>query len=80
MKRVVGDEPFPGQIPQRLDRLARIPAAGGIMDRAEERCAVRPQVLGDRRFALIELPTGRRVRLQADRVPIVRGARLRADR
>ena len=41
MERVVGHEPLPGEIPQRVDGLRRIAAAGRFVQRTEKRRAVR---------------------------------------
>ena len=40
MERVVGDDAFPHEIPQRVDRFARVAAAGRLVQRREERRAV----------------------------------------
>ena len=41
VKRVVGDQPLPDQVPQRVDRFAGIAAADRLVQRPEERRAVR---------------------------------------
>src|SRR5262249_31725321 len=74
MKRVVGNETAPRQVPQRSDGLCRVAATRGVMERAEKRRAVRAKTIEDRGLAGIELVhlkvdttyTGRSVRLQAD--------------
>ncbi len=55
MQRVVGDEPLPDEIPDRIDGLSRKPSAGALMDRAEERGAVGFQVREDVRFTAFDL-------------------------
>ena len=47
MQRVVGDEPAPHQIPQRVHGLAGKSAAGALVNRGEERRAVAAQVVED---------------------------------
>ena len=54
MERVVGDESFPREVPQRLDTLGWIPAAGGLMQRAKKGRALRPQVFKNRGFTRIK--------------------------
>jgi len=47
MKRVVGDQPTPDQVPQRLDGLGREAAADGVVERREERRAMGAEVVDD---------------------------------
>src|SRR5262245_51846567 len=85
VKRVVGDESSPDQRPQRVDRLGRIAAADGFVNRTEERRAVCPEVIENGGFAR----TLRQVRLKPDAtyvrvrlepgIFISRRVRLRAD-
>src|SRR5581483_651816 len=36
VQRIIRDEPAPDKVPKRVDRLAWIPTAGGLMQRIEE--------------------------------------------
>ena len=55
VKRVVGDQSFPDQLPDRVESLAWIAAANGVMQRPEKRGAASLQVLQNRRGAIFVL-------------------------
>ena len=62
VERVVGDRPAPHEIPERGDGVVGIAAADGLVKRAEEAGAVRPEKFDDRGFAPVVLD----VRLKPD--------------
>ena len=51
VQAVVGDEPGPDERPERVDRLARIAAAGGVVQLGKERRTARLEVIDDRSLA-----------------------------
>ena len=53
---VVGDGAAPHQIPERVDGLAGVSAAGRFVQRGEERGALVAQVVEDRGFASATTP------------------------
>ena len=78
MEGVVGDEPLPHQVPERVDRFGRIAAARRLVERGEERRAFRSEVIDDRPLALgdVDLPPAasaepRQVIGQVERQPSV---------
>ena len=70
MQRVVGHQPLPHQVPQRVDRLLREAAAGRLVQRPEERGAALVQPGQDARLALEQArrsPAGGASSAQRDR-------------
>ena len=68
VKRVVGDQPLPDQVPQRVDRLRRVAAADRVVQRPEERRAAVAQQLEDRRLAFREVVVRPAAGLSPDRL------------
>ena len=75
VKRVVGDQPVPDQIPERVDGLGGEAAAGGLEDRREERRAALAQAVEDGDLARGEIVIA--VRLTCPTSPCFVSIRLR---